>query len=319
MRSPVETIRADAATALGLLLMGVLLLLVGSGLAGQLRDAVSRNHELSVEQLLGAGAAASGAVLLLWWFVSIAGAAAGFLLERQGQARAAATARTLSPAFMQRLVLAAVSFQLLSGAAAHAAAPAPGPAWTPTHEQETAGPASLVPVVPGRYGPDPVPGAEAGKERQVADGTSGDAYPPADGSTHPGTVPAAPQPGPAASSDGTAGVPVPAETVAPSAFRSSISPGWKPSAPAIDPGLLAAPAARTVAASVQGSGPQGSPVAVLAGDNLWNIVSSYLGPQSSDVDIALEWPRWYEANRSVIGPDPNTLLPGQVLLPPAAE
>ena len=36
-------------------------------------------------------------------------------------------------------------------------------------------------------------------------------------------------------------------------------------------------------------------------------------------EIAREWPRWYAANRSVIGHDPDRLLPGQLLLPPPAR
>jgi hypothetical protein len=43
-----------------------------------------------------------------------------------------------------------------------------------------------------------------------------------------------------------------------------------------------------------------------------------LGPGVSDLDIALQWPRWHEANRGVIGQDPDALLPGQILQPPRA-
>jgi nucleoid-associated protein YgaU len=59
-------------------------------------------------------------------------------------------------------------------------------------------------------------------------------------------------------------------------------------------------------------------VAVLAGDTLWDIVAQYLGPDASDVDIALEWPQWYAANRAQIGGNPDVLLPGQVLQAPTA-
>jgi nucleoid-associated protein YgaU len=58
-------------------------------------------------------------------------------------------------------------------------------------------------------------------------------------------------------------------------------------------------------------------VTVLAGDSLWTIVANHLGHGASDVDIALEWPRWYEANKELIGQNPDVLLPGQILLPPA--
>jgi hypothetical protein len=35
------------------------------------------------------------------------------------------------------------------------------------------------------------------------------------------------------------------------------------------------------------------------------------------VDIAAAWPRWYAANRAVIGPDPGLIRPGQELMPPS--
>jgi resuscitation-promoting factor RpfA len=56
---------------------------------------------------------------------------------------------------------------------------------------------------------------------------------------------------------------------------------------------------------------------VRRGDALWNIAARHLGPAASATDIAREWPRWYAANRSVIGPDPNLLRPGELLSPPA--
>jgi nucleoid-associated protein YgaU len=33
--------------------------------------------------------------------------------------------------------------------------------------------------------------------------------------------------------------------------------------------------------------------------------------------VAASWPRWYAANRRVIGADPDLILPGQILRPPA--
>lgn len=61
-----------------------------------------------------------------------------------------------------------------------------------------------------------------------------------------------------------------------------------------------------------------SEVTVLAGDTLWDIASGHLGPAASDVDVALQWPRWYEANKSQIGESPHVLLPGQILKAPSA-
>ena len=35
--------------------------------------------------------------------------------------------------------------------------------------------------------------------------------------------------------------------------------------------------------------------------------------------IAREWPRWYAANRAVIGADPDLIVIGQVLTPPSPQ
>ncbi len=58
-------------------------------------------------------------------------------------------------------------------------------------------------------------------------------------------------------------------------------------------------------------------VTVLPGDSLWRIAARDLG-EASDAQIAAAWPRWYAANRAVIGPDPDLIHPGQVLTRPDA-
>ena len=62
---------------------------------------------------------------------------------------------------------------------------------------------------------------------------------------------------------------------------------------------------------------RGGHVVVRAGDSLWRIAERTLPPGADAADVAREWPRWYAANRSVIGPDPGLLLPGEQLEPPA--
>ncbi len=52
------------------------------------------------------------------------------------------------------------------------------------------------------------------------------------------------------------------------------------------------------------------------GDTLWDIAAAHLPPGSSAAAIAARWPRWWSANRQIIGPDPNLLRPGQRLQPP---
>jgi hypothetical protein len=311
-------IAADAATAAGLLMMGLLLSLIGAGLLAQWQESLARHQGPTVEDLLGAGAAAAGGGLLLWWFVSFACAGAGLLLERRGNAWEAAVTRKMCPAFMQRLMVAAVSFHLLFGVAAHASVPAPGPQWAPT-----AGLESPAPAAPGQDPAEP-----AGR----SDGSTAPLNDPGDRSAPAGQVTEAAKPTPvsvdegASSPSGTTyalmpadedGVPVSGKSAATGpAPLSTIQPRWQPSPPVVEPGLLAGPPIRSEAGLHQEPGRHIGSVAVHAGDSLWDIVADHLGPGASDVDIAMEWPRWYEANRTLIGQNPDVLLPGQVLLPP---
>jgi len=55
---------------------------------------------------------------------------------------------------------------------------------------------------------------------------------------------------------------------------------------------------------------------VRRGDSLWSIAARHLPAGATDHEIAAAWPRWYAANRTVIGPDPDLLRPGQRLVPP---
>jgi nucleoid-associated protein YgaU len=55
---------------------------------------------------------------------------------------------------------------------------------------------------------------------------------------------------------------------------------------------------------------------VQRGDTLWTIAARHLGPGASDAEIAQAWPAWFDANRGVIGDDPDLILPGQVLRAP---
>jgi nucleoid-associated protein YgaU len=58
-------------------------------------------------------------------------------------------------------------------------------------------------------------------------------------------------------------------------------------------------------------------VIVKPGDTLWSIAAAELGPNASYDDIAARWPDWYAVNKQRIGPDPDLILPGQVLRVPA--
>ena len=56
--------------------------------------------------------------------------------------------------------------------------------------------------------------------------------------------------------------------------------------------------------------PSGGTYTVKKGDSLWKIAASQLGSGS-------KWNKIYEANKSVIGGNPNKIYPGQVLTIPS--
>ncbi|MCA1823297.1 MAG: LysM peptidoglycan-binding domain-containing protein [Frankia sp.] len=57
-------------------------------------------------------------------------------------------------------------------------------------------------------------------------------------------------------------------------------------------------------------------VVVVPGDTLWAIAARRLPGRVSNARIAASWPRWWQANRRVIGSDPDLIFPGQRLDPP---
>ena len=107
-----------------------------------------------------------------------------------------------------------------------------------------------------------------------------------------------------------AGLAAPAIADGDNSATSTLDPRWQPRPPVVVPGLLSRPGSREMDSST------GMAVEVKAGDTLWSIAASRLGPFSSDLDVAVAWPKWYAANRSVIGDDPAVLHPGQILQPP---
>jgi len=105
---------------------------------------------------------------------------------------------------------------------------------------------------------------------------------------------------------------VPALPAVPPGTSAVDHPQWRPLSPVIEPGPLTGRPLR-----LQQPAGQGTEVTVRPGDSLWSLSAARLGPFASDVDIALDWPRLYQANREVIGANPHFLRPGQVLrIPP---
>lgn len=77
------------------------------------------------------------------------------------------------------------------------------------------------------------------------------------------------------------------------------------------PSLPSAPPAAADSRSVVGDAH-----VVVPGDSLWRIAAARLRPAAPAADIERRWHRWYAANRALIGPDPDLIIPGQALHPP---
>src|SRR5680860_1139842 len=60
-------------------------------------------------------------------------------------------------------------------------------------------------------------------------------------------------------------------------------------------------------------------VEVRTGDSLWSIAADFLPAQASGAQIFAASARWYEANRDVIGHDPDLIFPDMVLHAPQPE
>ncbi len=125
-------------------------------------------------------------------------------------------------------------------------------------------------------------------------GTGAGPVAPATAVVHPSGAPSAP-PAPAATTAGAPHAPQPAR-------------GPRPDALSLWP--LSAPARR---GSDSGLAAGTRDVVVLRGDSLWAITARHLPTGSSAARIDAAWRRVYALNRAVVGADPDTLQPGQIL------
>lgn len=272
-----RTVRCDAAMALLVLGLGCFLVLSGAGLLDRWQRSASRRQSMVFEDLLGLVAIAAGFIIAVWWVASLVAAFAAALLERTGRNRAAALSGRFSPAFMRRLALAAVGVQLIGAPLAHAAPP------------------------------------DASLSSTSAAAVSA-AWAPTDGQSLTGPIPALIRQSAAPSRPdavGTGQSVTDAGQSVPS--TSDVQPQWQPRPPVTAPRLVTSARVR---AALELPDTAHHEVAVRAGDSLWTIAARALGPEASDVEIALEWPRWFDANRAAIGNNPDVLLPGQVLRAP---
>lgn len=90
--------------------------------------------------------------------------------------------------------------------------------------------------------------------------------------------------------------------------QASAQLGWPVSAPArTDAPTSEAPTVRHEDRRV---------VVVAPGDSLWSIATDALAAPATRAAVAREWPRWWRANRDVIGDRPELIRPGQRLVSP---
>jgi hypothetical protein len=98
-----------------------------------------------------------------------------------------------------------------------------------------------------------------------------------------------------------------------------VVPDW-PSPPAPEPGPDQPTSAKVVP---DWPAPVAGEHVVLHGECLWDIAAGDLtrrtGSTPTDGEVAAAADAWWHANAAVIGPDPDLLLPGQVLRPPPAS
>lgn len=66
------------------------------------------------------------------------------------------------------------------------------------------------------------------------------------------------------------------------------------------------------------AGPETGTITVRPGDTLWFLAAAGLPATASTAEITQTWQAWYDANRDVVGADPDLIHPGQVLTTPDA-
>lgn len=110
----------------------------------------------------------------------------------------------------------------------------------------------------------------------------------------------------------------------PSAFATTPARGGPPRPPLVAAARPATEpldwpvAVRTVPVHAPPSPPRAAAgeVTVQPGDSLWSLAAAAIGPTATAAEVAAAWPKWWAANRAVVGADPDLLRPGAVLHAP---
>ncbi|MFN8083849.1 MAG: hypothetical protein U0Q14_06420 [Dermatophilaceae bacterium] len=237
----------------------------------------------SPSDLLVSASAALGVVVLLWLVVAVLATTASMAPGRGG-VRADRLATAIAPAALRRLVAVVLGVGLSTGLASGGAfadgVGLSGPGVTAT--------ATNAPT-------ESAPAAGSGPTLTAARPGSAHLPPPSDGS-QVGTVGSDALGSAQSATAATSVVPDPA--LAPTRSLHGLGPLSRPTrSPATAPQV----------------------VVVVAGDCLWDIAARHLGPGATDAQIAAEWPRWYAANRHLIGDDPDLIQIGLHLQAPTEE
>lgn len=95
-------------------------------------------------------------------------------------------------------------------------------------------------------------------------------------------------------------------------------PGWTPDRPVTRHTARTPSRVHLVTNTAHAGRAVADEVVVRRGDTLWDIAARHLGPEATAAEVATEWPRWHRANRDLIGPQPDLILPGQRLRPPGS-
>ncbi|HEX9227470.1 MAG TPA: hypothetical protein VF885_12580, partial [Arthrobacter sp.] len=98
-----QVLRADAAVAAVVLLLGLFLAGTGGSMVQRLRSSSARRQSLGFEDQLGLVANTAGLIVTVWWAVSLVISITAALLERSGKVRAASASGKFAPGFMRRL------------------------------------------------------------------------------------------------------------------------------------------------------------------------------------------------------------------------